>query len=736
MNVPEGLGQQEVTGTRNQTIDAMYGGNAIGNVEGNVTVEAAQRMTSLFQLPLNVDDFTGREAELAEIYAALAEVGESGAVLTLTVTGMAGVGKSALAICAAHRTIEQFPDAQLYVDLQGTDAQPKDPSVVLAEWLRILGMNDVEVPLELDERVICYRSRLANKRVLVLLDNAHDEAQVRPLLLDGASCRVMVTSRRSLSVLAGAREIALKTLLPADAVALLAKLADIARVEAERQAAEEIVRLCGYLPIAIRIAGGVLRRPAKRLGNLADYAAELRDEWARLNRLELSGRKDVRVSFNLSYRQLSKAEQRLFGLLGLLAADFGVLLAAAVGEVRAEEAEEIVERLTDAQLIEVVQSGRYRYHDWMRLYAQELWPDDRLAVQERAFHWYWGGANHYENAFDPQRRGQVAAQIDSEATAEVRETAFYQAALVWFEVERTHLLTAFKWGYQQKRYAEIVSFAKNLEPFFQARSYWRDWEDTHLLALAAAKESKSREGESQTLHNLGLVYQLQGRWDDAIAQYEQSLEIKRSLGNRLGQGQSLVNLGLIYQSQSHWDDAVTQYEQSLEIFRSLGNRHKQGQSLIGLGNVYKSQSRWDEAITYYEQGLEIFRSLGDHHGQGQSLIGLGNIYQLQSRWDDAIAHYEQSLKIFRSLGDRQGEGQTLNNLGVVYQLQSRWNDAITHYEQSLEIKRSLGDRQGEGRTSLSLGGMYGSQGRWNDATAYYEQSLEIYRNLGDQQGEG
>ena len=317
MSIPSEFDRQQVEGDENQTIQAMSGGNAFNKVMGNVTIEAAKRVTSPFQLPRNVADFTGRVDELAQIEAALTATDGMGAVAISAVAGMAGVGKSALANCAAHRLVAQFPDAQLYVNLQGADAQPRDPSDVLGEWLRALGMDGAEIPVALHERQKCYRSLLANRRALVVLDNAHDELQVRPLLPGGAGCGVIVTSRKVLAALPGIKNLPLKTLPPLDALALLGKIAGEARVAAEQAAAEEIVRLCGYLPLAVEIAGGLLKGRAD-WSLAADYLPRLRDERGRLDALRQAQGNDVRAIFNVSYAQLGGAEQRLFALLGVI----------------------------------------------------------------------------------------------------------------------------------------------------------------------------------------------------------------------------------------------------------------------------------------------------------------------------------------------------------------------------------------------------------------------------------
>ncbi len=571
------LGIRQISeGDHNQLIGSMAGNSkAIGSadIQGDLVLEptvirqAAERITSPFQLPRSVADFTGRDTELTQIYEALAQSGESGTVVISALAGMAGVGKSALAIHAAHQMKARFPDAQLFVNLQGagepgTDAQPKEPGEVLEQWLRALGIDGAQIPAELGARAAYFRSQLANKQALVVLDNARDAAQVRPLLPGGSGCAVIVTSRRGLD-LAGTRELLLKTLLPEEALALLEKIAGQERIAAERAAAEEIVRLCGYLPLAVRIAGGVLKR--RRDWELTtDYLPKLKNEQGRLDALQQPNGENVRASFNLSYAQLSEPDRRLFALLGTLPLDFGMSLMIAVCEQEFETVEEGVERLLDAQLIDVTQTRRYRYHDLMRLYAQEqLQPEERTSVEEKIFDWYWVGANYFNKAFDPIRRRQIVAQQKSAIALEEREKAFRQTAVSWFEAERIHLLSMFSWAYAQKKFDEVVYFAGNLGRFFQARSYWQDWESTHLQALSAAREIGDKVGEGKTRNNLGSVYRSQGRWEEAIEQYQQSLVICRELGDRHGEGQTLMNLGNLHQAriqpfkaQNYWQEAL------------------------------------------------------------------------------------------------------------------------------------------------------------------------------------
>ena len=348
--------------------------------------------SALHQLPPDIADFTGRLKELARVTALLEQASQAKgtAVVISAVAGMAGVGKSALAIHVAHRLKARFPDAQLYVDLRGADGQPLDPFNVLARFLWALGVEDQFVPESLEDRASLYRSRLADRQALVLLDNAHNEAQVRPLLPGSPSCAVLVTSRRRLSALEGATVVDLEVMPYDEALELLGQLANAERVQSGPEAARKIICLCGRLPLAIRIAGRKLRdRPH---WNLENYASRLDDERQRLGQLQL-GDLDVRASFALSYRDLVADDARLFRLLAAAGDISSPELAALLLEVGLDTAGETLERLVDLQLLESAGNGRYRFHDLMRLFAcekleQEESPEERQAARSRAERWY------------------------------------------------------------------------------------------------------------------------------------------------------------------------------------------------------------------------------------------------------------------------------------------------------------------------------------------------------------
>jgi tetratricopeptide (TPR) repeat protein len=552
-----------VKGDGNQAIGHNFG-PAIANVQGDVNFNQQPKFLSLHQLPPDIADFTGRTTEIETIRQQL--LGGKSLVIS-AVAGMAGVGKSALAIHVAQQLAESdYPDVQLYVDLRGADGDGLEPGDVLARWLRAFGLDESNMPIDLQERASVYRSQLAGKRTIVLLDNARDEAQVRPLL-PGNGCAVIITSRRVLGALDGATVLNLKVLSDPEAWDLLAKLVGVARLEAEPEAAAATIRLCGGLPLAIRIVGGTLKQ--KLHWSLAEYCQKLTDERARLAHLEL---KDlaVRASFELSYRELSAADGMLFSRLGILVGkDFGAELAAVVQESE-HPVDEGIERLIDAQLLEVNADRRYRFHDLLRLFAREKLAasssvEEQEGIKQQIVDWCQQQSSVKADYLHPVQRRQVVQQWieNGEVAVDYDEQFLGLSALAWFEQEREQLLSAVDWAKVRDRWDMVIFLAANLVLFFLARSYWQDGEKTCLMAVTAAREAKDLSGEGQSLNNLGNVYNSQSRWGEAIDCYQQSLTILRELGDLHGESKTLGNLGLLYKQQGQVDLAISLWQEAL-----------------------------------------------------------------------------------------------------------------------------------------------------------------------------
>jgi tetratricopeptide (TPR) repeat protein len=628
-----------------------------------------------YMLPQDIGDFTGREDYIAQIESTL----DRGKIAAIA--GIPGVGKSALAIRVAYRLKERYPDAQIYVNLYGqTPELALDSKTVLIRFLKSLtGQDESQLATDLEGLKGQYRSILATKRALIILDNARDESQIRDLLPSNPKCAVVVTSRSRLTGLPGAGSIDLEPMavgidreLGEAELLFQAILQDGKRVEAELPAAREIVNLCGRLPIAIRITAATLDRQIWARKSLQAYAKELEIESTRLSKLEnenvekaIPGQGSVRASFNLSYQGLSEEDRQLFRWAGgLPGVNFGLKVLTAVMEREESQIEAGLGRLLEAQVLEVRGDNRFGWHDLMRLFAKaQLSESERETVVDRGLTWYCEQANFWGYGLNPVQCRQVAQQwaAQTEQATEDLEKVLHIRALDWFAAEQNNWVDVVRDLTQIPRPDDAVALAANLAPFFSRRSIWGDWVTTHELVKDCAQQAGNLAGTAKTLNNLGNVYDIQSKWDEAIDCYEQDLEISRRLGDEHGVGKTLNNLGSVYQSQGKWDEAIDCYEQDLEISRRLGDEHGVAQTLNNLGVVYESQSKWDEAIACYEQSLEIFRRLGDGHGVAQTLNNLGVVYESQSKWDETIACYEQSLEISRRLGDGHGAGQTLAN---------------------------------------------------------------------------
>ncbi|HBB36335.1 MAG TPA: hypothetical protein DDZ80_02365 [Cyanobacteria bacterium UBA8803] len=566
------------------------------------------RSTAVHQLSSDLADFTGRQTELDRLTAYLLQAtasrgtGNSVAV----VTGMAGVGKSALALHLAHELNPNFPDAQLYVNLRGTEGQPLEPLEVLAGFLRALGVDDPLIPQSLTERSELYRSLLSNKRALVLLDNARDEFQIRPLLPDCATCAVLVTTSRHLPALEEAMILDLPVMTDTEARSLLQKLVGVERTTAEPEATQQILDLCDRLPLAIRITGGILRTSPD--WRLAYYASKLAERRQRLIQLRL-GDLDVRTSLTLSYQELEALPARLFRLLGLLVGlNFVPGVAAALLESEPVIAEESFQTLVDRQLVELTSEGRYRFHDSVRLFArgqlaQEEPAEARQAARLRISRYYLETTEIWDLALNLETRRQLTLLLVKGKDQSFVERNLLLAALNWFEMERPNLLASVEWAHQAEAWTIVISLTRNLVNFFNTHNYWADWERTHWLALEASRELGTRQGEAQTLINLGNVYSLKSHWEKASNCYEQSLGIFSELSDRPGVAKSLSNLGNVYAQQGYWEKAINSYQESLSLFDELKDRYREGQTLANMGIVYAQQNDKDRAILFWQDSL-------------------------------------------------------------------------------------------------------------------------------------
>jgi tetratricopeptide (TPR) repeat protein len=690
---------------------------------------------SAAQLPSDIADFTGRAQEVSDILGSLdPEVLAGGATRICAIAGKPGVGKSALAVHIAHLAGGRYPDVHLYVDLRGHENDRRTPMSVLAGFLGALGCDGEAVPSDPGQRSALYRSLLAGRRALVVLDNARDERQVRPLLPGSATCAVLVTSRRRLTALSAAGLWDLDDMEPDDAIELLGRIAGPARVRRERGAAATIVDLCGRLPLAIRIAGAILR--GKRHWSVRKLVTRLADERQRIDELR-TGDLDVRASFTLSYRDLAAPEARAFRLLSLLPGpDFSLPLAAALLEEEQPQAERLLERLHEAQLLLAPEAGRFRLHDLVRLFSHELLarhdPESvRSAALERVLRWYLSTA---EAAALAIRGSELSGSRPAPAPMRVSEAM--RSSLAWFETEWPALVSAVARAHHARRWELTIALAEALQPLCAVYVHWSEQERTQQLALEAAQALGDRRAEARCLDHLGTFYRTMAHGKNAIDCYVRSVAIFRSLGEHPGEARSLNGLGGAYRTQGRLGEALTCLEESLAIYRRLGDRLGEGRVLNSLGIVHANRSMPEAAADAYRRSLAAVRAMGGHHFECYVLLNLGDLHCDLRQRGDALECYQRVMATSNALGDRSCESWALAGLGTVHRLERRWVQAIDCCRRSLAASTEFRDETGQARVLAIMGDTYRDWGRWDDAASCYERGLAIRRRLGMRNHEG
>jgi tetratricopeptide (TPR) repeat protein len=614
---------------------------------------------------------------------------------------MGGVGKTALALVLAEQLTEGYPDAQFYLDLKGTSDKPLVAAEAMAHVIRGYRL-DYKPPENQAELAVHYHSVLHGQRAILLVDNARGAAQVTPLL-PPTGCLLLVTSRWHFT-LPGLHAKNLDTLPPEDARKLLLAIAP--RTDGQ---AGEIARLCGFLPLALRLAGSAVASHPDLAP--AEYARRLTDAQ---KRLEL-----VDASLALSYELLSPELQRRFAKLAVFPESFERLGAAAVWEMELDPAREALSELVSYSLLEWNEPvRRYRLHDLVRDFAHARLTSGERAEAERRHAALYVGVARAANDFYLKGGENVTrglALFDA-------EWANIQAGQAWAAAHAP----------QSDDAARLCSAYPNAGAYCSAlRQHPRDQIRWLEAALAAARRVRDRGAEGSHLGNLGVAYRQLGEARRAIEFYEQRLAIAREIGDRRGEGAALGNLGIAYAALGEARRAIGYHEQALTILRELGDRRAEGSVLGNLGNAYRELGETRRAIEFHQKALEIDRKIGDRRGEGQDLGNLGNAYLALGETRRAIEFYEKCVLIHREIGDRQGEGNDLGNLGLAYADLGEARRAIEFYEKALEIDREVGDRRGEGIDLLNMGLALEMLGERAQAIAHAQAALKILVEIED-----
>ncbi|WP_188317078.1 AfsR/SARP family transcriptional regulator [Solihabitans fulvus] len=716
------------------------------------------------QLPPAVPDFVGRTELLWQLDELVARPEDTSAVVITAIAGTAGVGKTALAVRWAHHVRDRFPDGQLYLNLRGyTKAPPLAPLPALAQLLRALGVAADQVPIDVDEAAGLYRTLLADKRVLVVLDNVANPNQVRPLLPASPGCLVVITSRDRLAGLVareGARRITVDVLAPEESRALLTGILGARRVADEPSAVAELAGRCAHLPIALRITAANLTNDPHR--RIADYLAEL-DASNLLSAMEIDGDEDaaVRATFDLSYTALRPEAQRLFRLLGLVpGADFTPQAAAALADGTQGQARTLLDQLAGAHLIDAHGPGRYAFHDLLRRYARDRADDtdsadDRAEAVGRLADFYLRHTDAAARLLYPEK---VRLPIPGAAGTAFRD---HREAVAWLDAERGNLIAAVTdaagdgrresaWllgnalrGYLElRRYnvdglavARVALAAADTEGDLRARTALRldlgrahafagfldEAAEHYTAALALSRRAEWPDGEADALARVAHTRWEDGQRDVGIACYEQALEINRRIDRTAGQANNLNNLGVLRWQLGQFAAAVECADRAMELYRQVGSPVGVGMSLLNLGEYRRELGELRLSVDHLTSALGLIRQIGDRHGEAITLCALATTYRDLGRQREAMECAEAALAC--ETGDRPAEAETLSVLGTIHFRLGEYQRAVDRHRNALRVSVEVNWLRGKVRALLGLAECALVAGRAEDAVDHIRDVL-------------
>jgi tetratricopeptide (TPR) repeat protein/DNA-binding SARP family transcriptional activator len=642
------------------------------------------------QLPPAIKGFTGRAPQLALLDALISQETAQVAVIS----GCPGVGKTTLAVHWAHRVASQFPDGQLHLNLRGfSEDEAMGAQDALRSFLTAFGLTTESIPADPAARTGLYRSVLAGRRALIVLDNVRDVDQVRPLLPGSPDCFTVITSRKQLAGLAvgeGAHLLTLDVLKAADARRLLAGRIGADRVLAEPDATEEIIARCAGLPLALAVVAA--RAAARPRFRLSFIASKLRDP---SDVLGAPGATDsevgVHTAFSWSYTQLSPAAARMFRLAGLHpGSDISVPAAAALASLAEPVAHTLLDALSAVHLLEETAPGRFMLHDLLRAYAGMLADNEaeRAAAFGRLLTWYLYTTEAAGRALMPGRRRLPLA----DAPPDCLPLAFsgYDLALEWCDSEHDNLVAAIHAADSAGYDGVTAKLTYALWDYFRLRQPVTDWADCARMGIEAARRLGDAEVEASMLDRLGGAYLSLRRFSDAADRYREALSICRELGDRRSQGAMLNNLGACYFELGEADRWGECFREAIDVARQIGDRHDECIALDNLGEAYRRLQRPALAVEYHHRSLIIARETGDRPGEGVALDNLGEAYRMLGQSERAYVFYREALHVRRHAGDRYGEAETLHHLGDL-SIGSRPEAALRSWNEALAIYAALGD---------------------------------------------
>jgi tetratricopeptide (TPR) repeat protein len=698
------------------------------------------------QLPAPAPHFVGRDEELGQLTQMLDAASDEESTAILAIDGTAGVGKTTLALRWANQVAPRFPDGQLYVNLRGHDPSgaPMASAEAVREFLDTFGVPADRVPVGAEAQARLYRSLLAGKRMLVMLDNARDVGQIRPILPSAGGCAVLITSRRRLADLEEAVPLTLETLPSGQAAQLFTRLAPGS--SAEPEAVADLVRRCGRLPLAIRLLAGRLRHhPSWTVADLVAAVEESGDELEEIH----AGSASAAAAFDLSYADLLADQQRLFRCLGLHPGpDIDARAAAAMIGAELAPARRLLDALYDNHLVEEAARGRYAMHDLLRAYARARAAadgDNGDAPTGRLLDYYLRSARAADRHLSPRADAPAGADQPGRPGL-IPPLSSRDQALAWMRAERLNLQACVEQAAATGRHAEAIAIAEAMSTFLYDEGYWDQARSAYQTAAAAGKAAGDQPGVAAALINLGAsqakalnyrgsVQYVIGDYRAATDTLSQARQLFRGLSDPAGHAEVLLRLAAVQLDTGDYPAAAATLAEALPIYRDLGDQPGQATTLGHLGTVAFETGDYPAAAEALGEALTRYRDLGD--GVGQATV-LGDMSAVQAATGDhraASGSLTQALALSRSLRYRLGEANALNYLGALQYATGDYPAAAGAITQALGIYGEIGDTRGQARALSNLGAVQCATGDYPAAGTSLTQALGLGREIGDRSGQ-
>ncbi|MFE2750499.1 BTAD domain-containing putative transcriptional regulator [Actinosynnema sp. NPDC059335] len=686
------------------------------------------------QLPADIGDFVGRE-QAVQLIEALLRTAQGVPVVTLA--GPPGVGKTALAVHAAHQMRRFFPDGQLYVNLRGYAQGPPLSAVdVLPRFLRAQGVPPESVPLDQDEQEAMFRSRLTGQQVLLVLDNAANAEQIRPLLPGSPGCAVLVTSRdtlRGLAVSHAASNVRLDVLDRSETRALLAGMLGEDVVASQSEAADELAELCAHLPLALRIAAAnLLSRPEI---TIASYVEELR-AGNRLAALAVEGdeRAAVHAAFDLSYTALKPELASLFRLLSLAPGDITPDVAAALGGLTTQDARRRLDRLATANLVDNHAPGRYQFHDLLRDYAAERReveddPAETAQASKRLLDWSIRSVDNATDAFKSTLLRLPRTDVVAGVTPRLFSTS--AEALAWLDAERGNLVGLVVHAADRRPDRDVWQLADALRRYFYTIGLPVEWLATAKAGLAVAQESQDALGEVAMLSSLGTLYWAIGQHRVAADYFRRAIPIQQRTGAAPAvEAAVLANLGAVCIDVGDLEQAAGHLERALVITRTIGALQQEGIAQLNLGGVYMQLGQLDRAVSSFEGALDVGNRLGAWMTQADSHRALAEVHLFLGQPQRAAQLYERCGELYERAGARRLAHIAHEGLALTYVMRGRWTEAEHEAGRAVAIAQELGNLKGLCDAKNALGEALCGLGRLDEAVEHTTEALRIAEETG------